>query len=62
MVYGKIDVLTTNQNSSNVSIFIGRGDGTFQNPTLLSTSAIPNRIVLGDFNSDGKQDLAGLVS
>ncbi|MFZ9822510.1 MAG: tandem-95 repeat protein [Gemmataceae bacterium] len=54
---GKIDILTTNQNSSNVSVFLGRGDGSFQAPNLLSTSAIPNRIVLGDFNSDGKMDL-----
>ncbi|RLS83997.1 MAG: DUF4347 domain-containing protein, partial [Planctomycetota bacterium] len=54
---GKIDILTTNQNSSNVSVFLGNGNGTFQNPTLLSTSAIPSRIVAGDFNSDGKLDI-----
>jgi|GEM_PF-1380478 len=54
---GKIDILTTNQNSSNLSVFLGRGDGTFQAPNVIPTSAIPNRIVLGDFNSDGKTDL-----
>ncbi|MCY2941407.1 MAG: tandem-95 repeat protein, partial [Planctomycetota bacterium] len=54
---GKIDILTTNQNSSNVSVFLGNGNGTFQVPTLLSTSAIPSRIVAGDFNSDGKLDI-----
>lgn len=54
---GKIDILTTNLNSSNVSIFLSNGNGTFQNPTLLSTSAFPRSIVLGDFNSDSKMDV-----
>ena len=54
---GKIDILTTNEFSSNVSIFLGNGNGTFQNPTLLSTSSEPQSIVMGDFNRDGKIDL-----
>ena len=54
---GNIDILTTNQFSSNVSIFLGNGNGTFQYPTPLATSLYPRSIVLGDFNSDGKQDI-----
>jgi hypothetical protein len=54
---GRIDILTTNLFSSNISIFLGNGNGTFQHPTLLSTSAFPRSIVLGDFNSDGKMDI-----
>ena len=54
---GTIDILTTNLNSSNISTFLGNGNGTFQHPTLLSTSAFPRSIVQGDFDSDGKKDI-----
>jgi len=43
-------------------ILLGKGDGTFQPPELLnagsSPAAIPVAIVTGDFNGDGKLDLA----
>jgi hypothetical protein len=46
--------------SSNVfsSILLGNGDGTFQSPVSLPPNLLP--IVAGDFNGDGKLDLAGL--
>ena len=63
---GKIDILIANQSGSYphssgnpgyVNIFLGNGNGTFQNPTVLSTSSDAESIVMGDFNSDGKQDI-----
>jgi FG-GAP-like repeat len=41
-----------------VSVFLGKGDGTFQSP-LGSGSGIDSwYIAVGDFNGDGKQDVA----
>jgi hypothetical protein len=41
-------------------IFLNKGDGTFQAPltTPFGTAAAPNKICVGDFNRDGKTDLA----
>ena len=36
----------------------GNGDGTFQSATKFVTGAGTNSIVTGDFNGDGKLDLA----
>ena len=41
-----------------VSILIGNGDGTFQPPMTLGLSGYPNWVVAGDFNGDGRPDLA----
>jgi hypothetical protein len=40
-------------------VFLGKGDGTFSTvATPLASSYFPSSIVIGDFNGDGKQDLA----
>jgi hypothetical protein len=58
---GKVDIATSNYVdgfSSNVSVLLGNGDGTFQPQKVI---AIPNGLgllVAGDFNRDGKPDLA----
>jgi hypothetical protein len=45
-------------NTSQVGIFLGNGDGTFQPPTFLTiSSASFFSAVSGDFNSDGSSDL-----
>jgi hypothetical protein len=41
-----------------VSIFLGQGDGTFQAARTFLAGFGPNSIAVGDFNGDGKQDLA----
>ncbi len=40
-----------------VTVLLGKGDGTFQPPTLYSPGAGP--VVIGDFNGDGIPDLGG---
>jgi hypothetical protein len=48
----------SNGQTGGVSILLGNGDGTFQAARNLSTDAIPNSLALGDFDGDGRPDLA----
>jgi hypothetical protein len=41
-----------------VGIFAGRGDFTFADPVLLPIGQIPQQAVTGDFDSDGRLDIA----
>src|SRR5262245_52175489 len=55
-----LDVAAVNFPSSEVSIYLGNGDGTYQpaqNYNTYHTSDHPNCIAAGDFNGDGKLDL-----
>jgi hypothetical protein len=45
-------------NGQGVSILLGNGDGTFQSPLALKAGTRPDAVVVGDFNGDGKLDLA----
>ena len=62
---GKIDLAVANDcfdgncTQGGVAILLGNGDGTFQPPTVYAAGA-PNSlaIVTGDFNGDGKLDVA----
>jgi hypothetical protein len=40
------------------SILIGNGDGTFQPRVDYATAKFPSQVAVGDFNGDGKPDLA----
>jgi hypothetical protein len=57
---GKIDVAVTNFNSGNVSILLGKGDGTFTNAanSPIKVGTRPSAVAAGDFNRDGILDLA----
>lgn len=58
---GKLDLAVTNVNASgigNVSILLGNGDGTFQTATNYTAGPNPESVAVGDFNMDGKLDLA----
>jgi hypothetical protein len=42
----------------NVSVLLGKGDGTFEKPVHYHAGVRPWQLVLGDFNGDGNLDLA----
>jgi hypothetical protein len=50
--------LATADTFNGVSILLGLGDGTFQNPQTYAVGVQPVGIVAGDFNGDGRLDLA----
>jgi len=56
---GKLDLAVADWLSGTVSILLGNGDGTFQQPLRFSNPG-PEQIAVGDFNEDGNQDLAVL--
>ena len=64
---GKLDLVIANQcatstcGSGAISVLLGNGDGTFQNPKTTVTpelQGIPQSLALADFNGDGKLDVA----
>ncbi len=62
---GKVDlvapILDTNVNRTNALFFKGKGDGTFENPTVIATG-LPAILdyVAADVNNDGNLDLIGI--
>ena len=59
---GKADMAVANSNASDiigsVSVLLGNGDGTFQPAVNYGTGRGPISVVVGDFNGDGRADLA----
>jgi VCBS repeat protein/centrosomal CEP192-like protein len=60
---GKLDMAAIIQGTSAVSIFLGHGDGTFAAPAQYPTGPMLlsppyHNVLVGDFNGDGKLDLA----
>jgi len=49
------DLVTANYNSSNVSVFLGNGKGSFRAVGTIAAGS-PHALALGDFNGDGKAD------
>jgi hypothetical protein len=55
---GKADLAMANSGSSNVSVLLGNGNGTFQAAVNYNAGTGPVSVAVGDFNGDGKADLA----
>ncbi len=65
---GKLDIAVANSGSSNVSILLGNGDGTFEPAVNFDAGVAVNgiavegfSIAVADFNGDGKLDVAVFV-
>jgi len=57
---GKLDLAVTNNNYDTITILLGNGNGTFTQAASLAlgTNNNPTALAVGDFNNDGKLDLA----
>jgi len=60
---GKLDLAVVNigVSSQQISIFLGNGDGTFQNPSTLSAGGATAFLTVADLNQDGHLDLLATI-
>jgi hypothetical protein len=54
---GKLDIVSVNEDGSDVSVMLGNGDGTFQNAVSYKTGGTPRSIAVGDLTGTGKLDI-----
>jgi hypothetical protein len=54
---GRLDLAVANNQSDDLSILLGNGDGTFRKATTLPAGRSPLAIAAGDLNHDGTDDL-----
>ena len=57
---GNLDIVAGNSGASSVTVLLGNGAGNFTQPTgsPFAAGTNPSAVVIGDFNGDGKPDLA----
>ena len=55
---GRLDLVTANENSDDVSVLLGNGNGTFQPQIRFVAGSFPFALVAADFNGDHRPDLA----
>ena len=55
---GYLDLAVANNDSDNVSVLLGNGDGTYQPQAVYTTGAKPASVAAADFDADGDPDLA----
>src|SRR4051794_31893685 len=55
---GKLDLVTANAGTNNISVRLGDGEGGFAAKTEYPTAQIPTSLTAADFNGDQKPDLA----
>lgn len=54
---GQRDIVTANHRADDLSVLLGRGDGTFEAKRDFSVGDYPSSVATGDFNRDGRIDV-----
>jgi len=54
---GNLDLATVDFTAQDVSILLGKGDGTFDRARHFATTEAPSALAVGDFNRDGHLDI-----
>ena len=54
---GHVDIATVNQNTDNLSVLLGAGDGSFADQVLYPVGDWPQSVAAADLNGDGVPDL-----
>jgi len=55
---GEADLVVLGEHSNTVTLFFGKGDGTFPEQQVLETAGYPDGAIVADFDGDGKLDIA----
>jgi len=55
---GFLDIVITGSNLTQAYVLLGKGDGTFANPSSVGVVGSPYTLAVADFNGDGKLDIA----
>jgi len=54
---GIADLVVSDHQHDQVAVLLGKGDGTFQSPSLFATGPEPWNLAVGDLNGDGNPDV-----
>src|SRR5262249_17046846 len=60
-IHNPLDVVTTNANGT-VSVLLGEGNGTLQNPISITVGGTPDAVAVGDFLGNGLDDIVAANS
>jgi hypothetical protein len=55
---GRLDAVASNLEHHSLSLLIGRGDGSFEQPAPIPVGPEPTALVVADFDDDGSADIA----
>jgi large repetitive protein len=55
---GKLDAVASNLAHGSLSLLLGRGDGSFEEPTTVSVGPEPTSLAVADFDDNGSADIA----
>lgn len=58
---GNADLVTANLGSTDISVLLGNGDGSFKSPVLYDIGTTVHAVTPGDVNSDGAKDIVGSI-